>query len=148
MLDWHKLQDVHKPSQQSVEVSYFEQMLCFFPQVNYSVESLICRIRAKWIRRWERLIKVFSQSNYTTHFLTQHTLLSATAFKHQLLCLAAPLRVKDPTAWRKCTKRKHMHALFTLNEHTHRHIQICREWAWIDWGFCSELHEIFLLILE
>lgn len=48
LLNWHKLQDIHQPSQQSVEVFATNVV---FPQVNYIVESLICRIRAKWIRR-------------------------------------------------------------------------------------------------
>lgn len=88
----------------------FSTNVVFFSQVNYSEERLICRIRPKWIRRWERLIKVFSPSNYASRFLI-HTLLSATVFKHQPLCWAAPtqpaLNLPPVWMWQKWVKCKH-----------------------------------------
>lgn len=84
---WRIWKDVHNPS--SVEGFFFIFNKCSFPRVNYTEESLICRIRTKWIRRWARLIKVFSRSHYTSYFLIR-TLLSATSFKHQLSSLSAP----------------------------------------------------------
>lgn len=76
---------------------YFQQML--FSWVNYSEESLICRIRTKWIKRWECSIKVFSHSNYTSHFLI-HTLLSGTVFRYQPLSLNCPSPgTNDSKAW-------------------------------------------------
>lgn len=96
----------------------------FFPQVNYSVESLICRIRAKWIRRWDRLIKVFSLSlsNYTSHFLTRHTLLSVTAFKHHLLCLAVPSKSEWSLLCDKKNEMKYISHACTLTKDRHTHI--------------------------